>query len=395
MSRFERPIKGVREFSQLLQFFEEGVDSATLLEDCRDLLRSQFQHGDYVAQLPHDIVLGQAVNLGHVLAGPDTKALFERCLSIHREAFAEDASKCIAACAEGEPAIRHALSRYWTLFQLHRPNTDLELEEFAVAVLGQIGDLIEGILQHYLRELFDQSRIGRRLAPASVSLGEMVGQLSVAHLGDALAPAPFAVPINQWRNIAQHHDYVVSAEEIVASYRRTKPTEVRLTRASLTTLHHVIYGIFNAVKTAHDVFFYDNWREVSERVAPDVVDPRVSRRDAAAFHFALAAASQGFEVIAYEERDKQVRATLKDVTADDPERRQLHASQFVYVLWSHTKAASTQVDYVDRDGRCRLRTIASNEDCEVAGDDFGELARRVTFYPFPDKAGSGEALRID
>jgi len=100
MSRFDRPIKGVRQYSPLLHLFESGTDAAHLKAGCRSILRPYFIHPENVDLLPEDILLGQAVNLGQVLAKPTARELFTRCLAVHRSAAEHNLAAAIEACAK-------------------------------------------------------------------------------------------------------------------------------------------------------------------------------------------------------------------------------------------------------------------------------------------------------
>lgn len=379
MTELRDVLLGVRHFSPLLQMRETGMSATEMKEMVIDLLEPYFSNQGILEQFALSLLVPEAVNLMRLQADPWALEMYHHCLEVHHSALAVAGDESLRACAQWEPAIQRALSEFWSMFHLEVPKSDLPLEEFRFEAFRNIGALLEACVQPYLRELLHQVRLRDGAAEPEaglrrVSLGRVVAELvHSSGFPDYFAPPPHSIRLNQWRNIAQHHSSHVEGNEIVCRYgREPNVKEVRLTRNELIAAVWRLFNAFVAVQLGRTIFFVDNV-EVAKTFVEDL-DVRV---EAVVLSFAAAVATQGFEVVDLQLSDEEACAILQDVTDMHPERRRLHASQFVYQLWNHTERTRLKIEYREKDGTPSLLTVAGAEDCERIANgeiEFCELA---------------------
>ena len=380
MDRIANVLPKVRAWSRLLQAAGEGITPEQIKAAVFDTLCQVLPNRTALDAIGLDLLIGPAVCVQRVLDDGWSANRFRYCLGVYRQALATDAPRCLDECARWEPSVRRGLGQYWSAVQLEQPKSDLALEEFASVALRDIGDLIEGTLQPYLRALLAQLRVVRRKDPAAIEqldLGNVVAELAdTGGVRDLFIPGPWYVPLNQWRNLAKHHSYEVTGDSIRCWYGKgPKLRSISLSREELWEALRRVFGVHMLIKTARDVFILEHLADVGPRLGAGSERP-----DATMFRFAATAATQGFEVVSASAEKAVARATLRDASDRPWRERQFHASQFVQVLWAHTGAEVCEVEYQRRDGTPTLLTVAQATDCEKVGRremDMGELAQRV------------------
>jgi hypothetical protein len=273
------------------------------------------------------------------------------------------------------------------VYQLERPKDSLPLEEFAVESFVLTGQLIEAVMLPFLRGFLYIVRIAdggqqRDIQSArALHLGRIVGELN-GHdeFIDLFSPAPWHMPLNQWRNIAQHQSYEIVGDKILCRYgAKDKTKEIALTRDELFFLVRRIFRIYVVIKTARILFLMDNADALSDRKWPDT-----GRDDQQAFNFAILASSQGFEASDLVETETEISVVLRECSDMDPSARRFHASQFAYVLWTKRPKPYAKVEYREKDGTPSLITRVSGKDCEEIRSgkiEFHELATRADMQP--------------
>ena len=329
----------------------------------------------------------EAVNVAKIRNVDWASSLYDQCLFIRRQYLATDPDDCAKTCASWEEPIGKALSLYWSAVRLKHEKKDLPLDEFAYEILRNIGGLIEGTLQVYLKELL---HLAQRLQGKSVAFTEIDSLdlgTTVRLIGEKAGIAPYLilqpwnVPLNQWRNIAQHYSMDSCGSSIVCRYGARDQHSITLTRSELLEVARDLFLLFCTIRTAHTVFILD------EADALVVHCKGFVRKEAdTQFQFAIGAASQGFEVVELDVSEDCAKAVLADVTSQDPDTRSIHASQFVYPLWIATRSQLLIIDYKAKSGNVTLRITATAQDCRKVYDyteDFAYLAMAVCFEPNP------------
>lgn len=381
MTRYEKALSGVRGWSGILDLHSEGHSPRDLKEACEQTLKSVLRVASAVDELRRDHLIAEAVNLQRIFQDSWSASHFWWCLELHWRAYSIDSDAAIEECARWELKINRGLSHYWSNLQLEQKKGDLALEDFAAEAFRNIGSLLEATTQPFLRGLLGHLRLAREKKTQNIDdldFGVVVSELaSTSGAPDLFAPPPWGVSLSQWRNIAQHHNFIIDADVITVHYGKGGGIRsLDLSRADLWESLCCIFRIQLIIKTARTMFFLDNRKSLVNQLAsvPE-------RSDALVFGFATVMASQGFEVTAIEVRSDHARAVLREVTDMPPYIRQFHASQLVQHLWAATGAMKCELEYQQRDGTPTLLTIALAADCDAVGKeeiDIREFAQRVT-----------------
>jgi len=380
-------LRGVRAFSPLLHACEAGYTTEEIKSSVIAALTPEFENLPMLDRYGIDLLTVEAINLAKIRNSNWASNLFDQCRRIRRQYLANDAEDCAKTCALWEESIGKALSLYWSAVRLEHEKTDLPLDEFAYELFRNIGGLIEGTLQVYLKELLHltQRSQGEAVSFADVNsldLGETVRLIGEkASIASYLTLPPWNVSLNQWRNIAQHFSMDFSGSVIICRYGGRLQHSIALTRPELLDVARSLFLLFSTMRTAQTLFALDHADALILHCKGFV------RKEAdTQFQFVVGAASQGFEVVELDVSKDCARAVLADVTAQDPRARSIHASQFVYSLWIATQSQRLIIDYRAKSGSVTLRTTAAAEDCKKVYDymeDFAYLAKAVCFEPNP------------
>jgi len=373
INKWRKAVAGARQCTSLLEMVEMGMSTKEMKQAVIATLEPFFSDGDILGKLALPALVGEAVEVSKLGRDPWAFGMYRRCLDLHRAAQAVAGDESVRVCASWEPAVSRGLWEYWSALHLEVAKHDLALEEFKYEILRNVGMVIEAVMQPHLRELLDQVRLRDRYAKPErdvedMTLGAVVDELAdTCGFAELLAPPPWNVRLNEWRNIAKHHSSRVEGKTIVCAYGRApKVKQIRLSRDELQEAAQRIFNAFRAVKLARTIFFVDN-AEAGRVFVPDVDVPP----EAHLLNFASAVATQGFEVVDVKLTDQEARVALREVSDLDPDQRRFHASQFVYVLWMETDRRRVTVEYQEKDGTCSLLTTASAEDCERVAE--GEI----------------------
>lgn len=382
-TRNKRIIEGVRTFSPLLQAYEAGYSKEHIKDEIFKTLVPEFENLAVLDRYGIDLLAVESINIAKIRTSSWAPELYDASMHIRRKLLTSDKNLCAEICSQWEEPIGKALLLYWSTVKFENEKTDLPIDEYAYEMFRNIGSLIEGTLQTYLKELLHLAVFckGGKTSYSeicSLSLGSVVNRLS-DELGstDIFTLKPWAVPLNQWRNIAQHYSIDTENSSVNCRYGTKNRHVIKLERKELMDVARELFLLYSAIRTSHTIFFLDS------------ADTLVShckgfkRKDSdEQFQFCVGAASQGFEVIALNITEDKAYAQFTDVTEDDSVERALHASQFVYQLWKITKSNASIVKYGTKSGEKSLTAVAKAEDCErvFRGEkDFAYLMEVIEF----------------
>lgn len=381
----DRALKLVQQWDFFRPVVELGFSPAQIKEWVISVLDPYFKNKDDLKESAIDVLAGAAFRVARIRQDLWTKSAFEHVVSVYKAAESVDPVACYRACAESERAASAAASDHWSMLYLELDKADLPLEEFRHEVFRNIGALIESFLFPHLRDLLTQVRITRGKAAASaqvasLKLGNVVNELhDTLGMPELVAPPPWGIRLNQWRNIGQHHRSMIRGGLIYGYYGEPpNEQEVRLSRSELMDALKAIYSICEAVSTARTLFIIDNIQWVHQHFPQDLAP----RDDAHILSLATALGTQGFGLADLQVTDDSVTATIVEMSDGPPAERMIHASQFVYPIWLKIERQSIVVNYLDKQGKLRLTTRAQGDDCKRIADGaipFHALAGLVEF----------------
>ncbi len=366
-----------------LAWAEKGSTPGAIKARVIATLQPYYENQLVLSQLPIEVLGFEAVFIDRLDSDPWAAAMFTGVLSEYRGALNLDPQRCIDALTAWDEHIARAMSEFYTIYLLEVDKVGLELDEFRVELLRNIGGLLEACLQPNLKALLHQVRIRRaqsadRTHLESLTFGEVVEELSrTLCVPDLLAPPPWALKVHVFRNIAQHHSAFCRGGRIVAKYRTGRRTEeIEFTREELLEVARKLHQVQEVLRAARTIFYLDNAAQIQNMFGGDL------RPDVAILFLTTAIATQGFEVVDLDISDALAHLKVQDVTGGDARNRGIHASQFLIQVWAECRTPKVQVTYIDKHGRTRLVAEAKNSDCEDIVDGrtpFEALASRVVF----------------
>ncbi|EZI24063.1 TPA: hypothetical protein ACQGWB_003264 [Pseudomonas aeruginosa] len=362
--------EGVRKFSPLLQAFEAGYTIEEVRAAVLEALQPEFRNTVVLDRYGIDLLTVEATNVSKLKQTPSSYELFRSCMSVRSSLLDEDHDRCAQVCSNWEQEIAAGLRFYWNSARLEVNKDDLPIDEFAYEAFRNIGSLLEATMLPYLRELLHlhESRNGSQSVKVDIlalHFGAVVNRLEHVLGANALRPQPWNIPLNQWRNIAQHFSIESSAAIITCRYGQGNSRTIQFTRADLWKALFSILSMLLAIRTSHTIFFMDHGNILASHCKG------FGRKDSdLQFQFVVGAASQGFEVASLSVSPDLSIAVFKDCTTGEPTPRGIHASQFVLGLWQATKSVKVQIDYITKSGVRHLRASTLGSNCAFV--DSGE-----------------------
>lgn len=374
---------GVRAFSPLLQAYEAGYSKEEIKAEILESLEPEFENPKILDRYGIDLLAVESVNVNKVRIKRWTSDIYDKSMEVRRSLLASNRNTCAEICSQWEEQVGKALTFYWNAVRFEHHKDDLPIDEYAYELLRNIGALIEGTLQVYLKELlhltyYNQGESISYSEVSSLSLGSVVSKLS-EKLGnsDIFTLSPWDVPLNQWRNIAQHFSVDTEDSLITCTYGARHQYSIKLEKEELMEVARSICALYSAIRTSQTIFFLDHADLLISHCKG------FKRKDAdEQFQFCVGAASQGFEVIELKVSKDKAYAQFSDVTDTESIERAIHASQFVYQLWKVTKSSVLVIQYDTKSGSRSLITTAKSEDCEKvhSGEEsFSYLSSVVDF----------------
>lgn len=323
----------------------EGFTPSQIKEGIIALLDPYIHDKEVLEDLAVNHLAGEAICMTRLLSRRTWQDMFEFVLKTREDAISKSKQEAYEALVFFQSSIIETQRKYALQMEFEIVKDNLDLDEFAFELFRNIGSVIESTIQPFLKEFHCLLLIanGKSVNPsvvAQMDLGIVVDQ-SLRKLSDSdlLAPAPWSVRLNQWRNTAQHHTFNVSGDWIVVQYGKSLPRkEIKLNRDELLLAAREISTRL-AILRCSRVFAMVNAGEELLRLMPSDQD------DISAIAATLIAsfATQGFTLASLEEKDGKVTASLRDAAPKAGEKRFIHASQFLSVIAAYFPGRSIEI----------------------------------------------------
>ena len=225
----------------------------------------------------------------------------------------------------------------------------MNLEDFTKDCFEYVGNFIEVIINAYLRLIYQQVSIVKcnfkKFEDIKVlSLGEIINLLkNKENLNEIVNPSPWNIPLNQWRNIAQHYQYHINNDAIICKYGKfPKEKKIRLLKIELWLLVNKLAKIQGILKVAHHLFILDNKHNYS-CLFPHQRENL--RQETKILNFFSEISLQGFHLVDYTIKDNKTKFILKDLTCDQSKNRQMQILNFLYPIWYNMRTKYLEIEY--------------------------------------------------
>jgi len=273
--------------------------------------------------------------------------------SISRSAFSKNESLALAAYFDWADFLTEATNKYWSVKNLSQDTDVLCLEDMVEASFQMLGQLIEGLIKPYIKFYYQLFSItsGNPVDKStldSFDLGKTVKSLS--EISNTILINPLNISLNQWRNIAYHHNYVVETDKIVCSYGSTNNLKkVILNRRKLKDVTKLIYSFYKILKIEETILIYDNLQKIQNGIPNRGTQIAVLRDESRLISLYSSISTQGFLVKDLVINKKKTSLTVQELLNKDPLERGIHSSQFLHIIWGFSKTKNIEVIYKLKD----------------------------------------------
>ncbi|MCB0540101.1 MAG: hypothetical protein KDE33_21470 [Bacteroidetes bacterium] len=258
------------------------------------------------------------------------------------------------------PDYIQAGNKYWSILHLELNKSTLEIEEFIHASFKDLLDIIEGLMKTFIIEIVIVNRIIRG-KPISVNeiknlkLGNLIDELiNNSPLSTLFTTKPDNIKFSDWRNIAAHQNYsTLQNGKIECKYGTPNNRRVfTISREELFDRVSQCSRTLEVLNICHKFFGFDNYDKLKLEISSEVKS--AGRNEMWYLMFASSAISQGFEVQELEFDEKVSKFVMLDLIEENPLKRGIHATLFIYNLWCMTNSAKIVMNYKKKDGQIFL-----------------------------------------
>lgn len=338
----KRKIEEFDEHSPLSHFYEFGTSPGDIKELIIESFSPYFSNKKNLEiYATSDLVNNWLSYVTVYKDSPDSLECIQYILDIFNDAKKVNFNQTIEAYLHWFPDISHSMSRFWSLVNHQPALKDLCLEDFLEISMDTIGKTIEGLSKNFILLLLHLNRIKRNKDCGineirTKDLGNAVDELiNTSNLKELFIIPPNKTRLNQWRNIAYHHNAKIVNNEMIFSYKQNKNyINFQLSREELFNIVKKIVLTFRLIRIAEMIFCFDNLNSIQKGLRNIGSSTINIRKEAKLIDFYSSIGSQGFKVTDIEIDEGQSTLKIIDMQLySDYTKRGAHASQFLYSLW--------------------------------------------------------------
>ncbi|WP_185286010.1 hypothetical protein [Chryseobacterium indologenes] len=354
MKNFDKKIKEFENSNPFSLFYEFGASPEEIKINIIQTFSEYFYNKNNLEQLAiKDLVPTWLVYLNIQKDFPELINFIKPILDIFNDAKKINEIATIKAYIDWYADLNQSLSRSWSIYNIQHNFSELCIEDFLEVMLSNMGKSIEGLSKPFLKLLLHLNKIKRHKSVnlndiQSKDLGVVIDELiNTSDLKDLLILDPNSIRLNQWRNIAYHHNTKIISGEIICSLKRNNIiNEFSITRDQLLEVSKKIYSIFNLIRIAETIFCIDNFALIQKNIVNVSKSQLNYREEARLSDFYLPITSQGFSIIRLEYNQSIAVMNIRDMDEyNDFTKRAIHTSQFLYNLWLLTQSSKLQINY--------------------------------------------------
>lgn len=322
---------------------------------------------------------------------PESLVLIDKILLLFNGAKEQNLNATIEAYVQWMPEIIQSISRFWSLHNNQKKLDNLCLEDFVEESLDMIGKTIEGLSKPFIKLIFHLNRI-KRNKPYNFSeidkkdLGVVIDELiNTTELSELLIIQPHEIRLNQWRNIAYHHNSKIINNELFLNYTKSGDVcEFKTSREEVSEILKKILLTFKLLRISETIFGFDNLEKVHVEI--EKIDKNLIsiREDARLLNFYSGIESQGFKIIELTTSKELSTLKIQDLEPyGEFDKRAIHSSQFLYKLWTLTESHELVIDYYLFNGNLFFTSVINDKNFIESNENTSifELLLDIKFIP--------------
>lgn len=378
MKKLENEIHEFDKQSPLSVFYEFGLSPDEIKNEIINCFSFYFQNKEILEEQAIPLLTNNWLSYITIYRDtPDSLKQIEIVLDIFNDAKKADKDSTIRAYNLWFTDISQSISRFWSLYKHQQDVKEMCNEDFTEESLRMIGSAIEGLSKPFLKLLLHLNRIKRNKPYdfadiQSKDLGIVIDELiNTTSLDSILTIDPNGIRLNQWRNIAYHHNSKVIDSKITLSYKNNgEPVDFEITRDQLYKTTKNVFLTFKLIRIAETIFCVDNMESIQQTRNKSDEESINIRQEAKLLNFHAALGSQGFKIGDFNYDKDCAMLDIKDMM-DYPDfsKRAIHSSQFLYQFWIFTQSKRLIVNYFIPTGEKFLTA-------EIEADEFDNSTER-------------------
>ncbi len=260
-----------------MQDLNKYVNNKTTTHKLSETLRPYFENFHYI-----NLGNSQILRIYGYLEKYSTEQQFaigiKEVLLCYREIFRtkpKDVAEIIALTQRVAPEKENLM---WTINKTVKSSSELHDEVYAIMRL--IGDVLEISVKYIINEIFALLKLNNTSIDykdlCKVNFGSAVQSiLNAKKLEPILKTRPIKIKLSEWRNIAYHHTYEITDNNIVCTYGHDKTFTLSIDE--LKSYAFQISQISNIFNIARCIFVYDNSVKIAEAKNNLKIDSSVLR----------------------------------------------------------------------------------------------------------------------
>lgn len=358
MKKISKKLDDFEKSSPLSIFYDFGLEpndiKGSIIESFSDYFENKENlESNAVSDLVNNWLAYLTVNRDF----PDSITYISSILKICNDAKKVNESEAINSYINWYPQISQSISRFWSINNNQFAPKETSDEDFFEESLKMIGQTIEGLSKPFLKLLLQLNRIKRKKPYDFVDLqnkdlGVVIDELiNTSDLNELLVFN--SIRLNQWRNIAYHHNSKIVNEKLICWYKKDNQNiEISLDRTDVHNLLDKIVLTFKLLRISETIFCFDNIQKIQQ--ASDFVnDDNINiRQESKLLDLYSTIGSQGFKVLDITFNKSEAYLKLKDLQDYSYfQKRAIHSTQFLYHLWLFSGSTKLVVEYNLYDGQ--------------------------------------------
>ncbi|MDP4490034.1 hypothetical protein QDG88_19160 [Pseudoalteromonas piscicida] len=300
---------------------------------------------------------------------PNSSHFVQDVMNIFHEAKQQNNTATFEAFVEWNSEVNQSITRIWSMIN-HSPNLDsLCNEDFFEFSLSTIGKVIEGVLKNSVRRLAQLNRIRRGKSFESgefkaKDLGVVIDELiNTSNLNNIFILPPQNIRLNQWRNIAYHHNTNIDDETLEVSLNLKGETlKHSFSRKEFYQIVKRVVLTFKTIRIAETIFLFDNLAAIQAaetRLSTQCIDARI---EAQQVDFYSRVGSQGFKIEKITTEGGESILSVKDMRIYSSYlHRSIQSSILLYALWEYTGSTKLQLEYLSSSGEPIFDAVIHSE----------------------------------
>ncbi|EMM87467.1 hypothetical protein LEP1GSC039_0955 [Leptospira santarosai str. 2000027870] len=278
MKDYEKLLSKLNASNPMSLIYEFGMNQEDIKESIIDSFRPYFKNYSNLTKYAVSDLVGTWLSYLTILKErPNFLKYIKVILKIFNNAKQIDENGTLKIYLEWLSDLNQSVSRYWSLYNTQSNILNLCVEDYLEEAMRVIGQTIEGLSKPYLKLLLYLNRIVQQKKVdfselQSKDLGIVIDELiNSSDLGDLFVISPMKIRLNQWRNIAYHHNSRILGGKILLTIKKKEISEeFEITKKELyDVLKEILEPVSKLVVLLNRNYLLVKWTNIIQRYRMD------------------------------------------------------------------------------------------------------------------------------